>query len=159
MAKIQQPMMTFLALDNVQMNLDLIGWQMAIYRSTVKAVNERAKIPKKEIAHDSCFFIHTYRQQIVYIPIRTNYESGDLKNGQCKYGLIFRIQVRLSGFPTIKNADTKFCYLRRLFQDIEGKSLVCILQIPRPTDVPKCDNLGFLAALMTPKLLCPPQLN
>jgi hypothetical protein len=42
MAKIQQPTMAFLALERVQMNLDLMGWQMAMYRSTVKAVRERA---------------------------------------------------------------------------------------------------------------------
>jgi len=42
MAKIQHPTMTFLALDNVQINFDLIGWQIAMYRSTVNAVNERA---------------------------------------------------------------------------------------------------------------------
>jgi hypothetical protein len=42
MAKIQQPTMAFLALERVQMNLDLMGWQMAMYRSTVKAVSERA---------------------------------------------------------------------------------------------------------------------
>jgi hypothetical protein len=42
MAKIQQPTMTFLALDSVQMNLDLMGWQIAMYRSTVNAVRDRA---------------------------------------------------------------------------------------------------------------------
>ena len=36
--------MTFLALDKVQMNFDLMGWQMAMYRSTVNAVKDNAKV-------------------------------------------------------------------------------------------------------------------
>ena len=44
MAKIQHPTMTFLALDKVQMNFDLMGWQMAMYRSTVNAVKDNAKV-------------------------------------------------------------------------------------------------------------------
>ena len=43
MAKIQQARMIFLALLRVQMDLDLIGWQMAMYRSTVKAVKDKAE--------------------------------------------------------------------------------------------------------------------
>jgi len=35
--------MTFLALDRVQMNFDLMGWQMAMYLSTVKAVKDKAE--------------------------------------------------------------------------------------------------------------------
>jgi hypothetical protein len=49
MAKIQQPTMAFLALERVQMNLDLMGWQMAMYRSTVKAVRERAARELKKV--------------------------------------------------------------------------------------------------------------
>jgi len=41
--------MTFLALDNVQMNFDLIGWQIAMYRSTVKAVNDNADKKMKHL--------------------------------------------------------------------------------------------------------------
>ena len=43
MAKIQQLTMIFLALDIVQMDLDLMGWQMAMQRSTVNAVSDRAE--------------------------------------------------------------------------------------------------------------------
>ena len=48
MAKIQQVIMIFLARLMVQIVLDLMGWQIAMYRSTVKAVRERAEasIPK-----------------------------------------------------------------------------------------------------------------
>jgi hypothetical protein len=35
-------MAKILALDSVQMNLDLMGWQIAMYRSTVNAVRDRA---------------------------------------------------------------------------------------------------------------------
>ena len=48
MAKIQQVIMIFLARLKVQIVLDFMGWQMAMYRSTVKAVrdNADASIPK-----------------------------------------------------------------------------------------------------------------
>lgn len=42
MAKVQQVRIIFLALLMVQIDLDLIGWQMAMYRSTVKAVKDSA---------------------------------------------------------------------------------------------------------------------
>ena len=47
-AKAQQAAIIFLARLNVQIDLDLMGWQMAMYLSTVNAVSDRAEasIPK-----------------------------------------------------------------------------------------------------------------
>ena len=42
-ANVQQPTMILLALDTLQIDLALMGWQMAIYRSIVKAVKESAE--------------------------------------------------------------------------------------------------------------------
>ena len=41
-AKIQHPTMILFALETRQIDLALIGWQIAIYRSIVNAVNESA---------------------------------------------------------------------------------------------------------------------